>query len=102
MGNGGPIRWLSDPQLQTLLSRCKSITVTIPNSPASVLRSPTELVGFTPGNPALPLVDSPRVLALNELMVPGAMVPLVTALLLATRWMMSSGAMAWPIPHRVG
>ena len=39
-------------------------------------------------------VNSPRDLALNELIVPGEMVSLVNALLLATRWMMSNGAMA--------
>ena len=41
----------------------------------------------------LPPADSPRLLALNGLIRPEVTVLLVNALLLATRWMMSSGAM---------
>ena len=47
------------------------------------------------------LVTSPWALALNELIVPGAIASLVNALLLATRRKTSSGAIAYPIRHQI-
>ena len=61
----------------------------------------TEFMGPSPGRATLPPVNSPRFLALNELRCPGTIVSLVNALLSATRWMMSSGAMTYPTRHSI-
>ena len=57
-------------------------------------------MGYPPGRVPLPPVDAP-LLALNELVFPATIVLLVNALWLATRLMMSSGAMTYQIRHEV-
>jgi len=49
----------------------------------------------------LPPVNSPRLLNLNEVVVPGAMLSLVNELRLATRRTMSSGAMTCPFRRHI-
>ena len=58
-------------------------------------------MGLPLGRAALPPVNSPRFLALNEQRRPETTVSLVNALLSATRWMMSSGAMTCQTRRRI-
>jgi len=95
-------RWpqkASNPEDPQTLSRRVLMAVPSPNasSPEEFTpRPPIELIGCTLGRVLPPPVNSPLLLALNELMLSGAIVLLVNALLLATRWMMSSEAMTCP------
>ena len=84
---------------QTALSRRISIVVSTHGGLSPYLSS--KLVAFSPRGAPLSLANSPCVLALNELIVPGAMVSLVNALLVATRRTTSNGATAYQVQHYI-
>ena len=72
-----------------------------PSPPESYPCSPTELVGSPSRRAPLPPISSPLFLSMNSLVCPETTVAFINTLLLATRLMMSSGAMICPTRHHI-